>query len=136
MKMSGTIVLNDVLRQGRSTTLSSSGSNQNRRLIMTSLQDAVQEYLKAPPASTLPQPSFASSSSIQLEEGLHQMLDAVTGMSDQALLDQGSQGSRKNVWKTTLARTITPKKRWEKEEDEAGNILFYYPEFFDLPYNH
>ena len=108
---------------------------------MTSLQDVVQEYLKAPLASTLPQPAFqmagplASSLSIWLEEGLRQMLDIITGMLDQASSDQGSQGSRKNAWKTTLAKTITPKKRWEKEEDEAGNILFYYPEFFDLPYD-
>ena len=61
------------------------------------------------------------------------MSGIITGMSDQALLDQGSQGSKKNMWKTTLAKTVTPEKRWEKEEDKAGNILFYYPEFFDLP---
>ena len=98
MKMSGTIVLNDVLRWGRSTTPSSNGSNrsQNQRLIMTSLQDVVQEYLKAPPANTLPQPAFptagalASSLSVQLEEGMHQMSDVITEMSDKALSDQGS----------------------------------------------
>ena len=61
------------------------------------------------------------------------MSDVITGMSDQVLLDQGSQGSKKNVWKTTPAKIVTPKKRWEKEEDEAGNVLFYYPEFSDLP---
>ena len=32
---------------------------------MTGLQDAVQEYLKAPPVNTLPQPPFASSLSCQ-----------------------------------------------------------------------
>ena len=58
-----------------------------------------------------------------------------TGMSDQVLSDQGSQGSKKSTWKTTLARTVAPKKRWEKEEDEAGNVLFYYPEFFGLSYD-
>ena len=51
------------------------------------------------------------------------MLDVIMVMLDQALSDQGSQGSRKNVWKTTPAKTITPKKRWEKEEDEASNVL-------------
>ena len=62
------------------------------------------------------------------------MLDVITGMSDQALLDQGSQGSKKNAWKSLKPGGIaTPKQRWEKEEDEAGNILFYYPEFFGLP---
>ena len=75
-RMSGTIMLNDVPRQGRSTTLSTDGLSWNRRSIMTSLQDAVQEYLKAPPVSTLPQPAFqtggplALSSSIWLEEGM------------------------------------------------------------------
>ena len=102
---------------------------------MTGLQDAVQEYLKAPLASTLPQPLFATSLSVHLEEGMRQMSDVIMGMSNQALLDQGSQGSRKNIWKTTLAKTITSKKRWEKEEDNAGNILFNYPEFFNLPYD-
>ena len=63
----------------RSMTPSSSGSSRNWRLIMTGLQDAVQEYLKAPPASTLPQSSFASTSSIQLEEGLHRMSDIIAG---------------------------------------------------------
>ena len=99
---------------------------------MTGLQDAVQEYLKAPLASILPQPLFALSSSVCLEEGMCQMLEVVTEMLNQALLDQGSQGSKKITWKKALARTVTPKKRWEKEEDEAGNVLFYYPEFFDL----
>ena len=36
------------------------------------------------------------------------------------------------MWKSTPVKTVTPKKRWEKEEDEAGNVLFYYPEFFNL----
>ena len=68
---------------------------------MTGLQDAVQEYLKAPPANTLPPPSFALSLSVCLEEGMHQMSGIITGMSDQALSDQGSQGSKdswKNAW--------------------------------------
>ena len=106
---------------------------------MTGIQDAVQEYLKAPLASTLPQLAFlmaglsASNSSTQLEEGLHQMSNVITGMSDQG--SQGSRGSRRNTWKKVLEKTVIPKKRWEKEEDEAGNILFYYPEFFNLPYD-
>ena len=84
---------------------------------MTGLQDVVREYLKAPPASTLPQPAFpmvgpsTSSLSIWLEEGLHQMLDIITGMLDQALLDQGSQDSKKNAWKSLKpGGTATP--RW------------------------
>ena len=110
--MSGTIILNDVPRQGRSMTLSSSGSSQNQRLIMTSLQDAVQEYLKTPLASTLPQPLFATSSSVQLEEGMCQMLGVIVGMSDQALLDQGSQESKKNAWRSLKpGGTATPKWR-------------------------
>ena len=139
-KMSGTIVLNDASRQGRSMTPSSSGlsRNLNQRSIMTGLQDAVQEYLKAPPANTLPQPLFASSSSVCLEEGMRQMSGIVTGMSDWALSDQGSQGSRdsrKNMWGKAPAKIATPKKRWEKEEDENSNVLFYYLEFFDLLYD-
>ena len=67
---------------------------------MTGLQDAVQEYLKAPPANTLPPPSFASSLSICLEEGMRQMLEVVMGMSETALSDQGSQENPvKNTWK-------------------------------------
>ena len=66
---------------------------------MTGLQEAVQEWKNAPPANTLPPPSFASSSSIRLEEGMCQMLEVVQGMSEMALSDQGSQGSNKSVWK-------------------------------------
>ena len=105
---------------------------------MTSLQDAVQEYLKTPPVNMLPPPSFASSSSVRLEEGMRQMSENIKEMSDKVLSDQGSQGSKdskKNAWGKAPAKTVTPKKRWEKEEDENGNILFYYPEFFDLPYD-
>ena len=99
------------------------------------MTDVVQEYLKAPLVSMLPQPSFASSSSVHLEEGTCQMSEVVTEMSNQALLDQGFQGSRKNAWKRDPVKTVIPKKRWEKEEDKSGNILFNYPEFFDLPYD-
>ena len=95
---------------------------------MTSPQDVVQEYLKAPLANTLPQLSFASTSSIHPEEGLRQTLET-------ASLDQDSQGSRKNAWRNLKPGGITTPKRWEREEDENGNILFYYPEFFDLPYD-
>ena len=136
MTMSGNIDPGRQWRQGRSTTPSLNGSvTSSRRTIQKGLQGVIREYLQAPPVSTLPQLEFlmgplASSSSIQLETGLCQMLDIVTAMSDQALLDQESQGSRKNIWKTNPVKTITPK-RWE-EEDAAGNVLFYYPEFFGL----
>ena len=90
---------------------------------MTGLQDAVQEYLKAPLANILPQPAFptagpsTSTSFVRLRKDSHLT-------SERDLSDQGSQGSRKNIWKVAPAETITPKKRWEKEEDEAGNVLF------------
>ena len=107
-KMSGTTTPRDAPRQERSTTPSSSGSTQSQswRSIMTGLQDAVQEYLKAPPASTLPHPAFPTaglsmlSSSTQLEEGMHQMSEVIMGMSEMALSDQGSQeGPVRNAWK-------------------------------------
>ena len=91
----------------------------------------------APLASTLPCPEFPTagpSSSTQLETGLCQMSQVITAMLETALLDQGSQGeSKKNTWKTVnQGGTATPR-RWEKEEDEVGNILFFYLEFFSLP---
>ena len=101
--------MSDAPRQGRSTTPSSNGStqSQNQRSIMTGLQDAVQEYLKAPPVNTLPHPEFPMAGpsqlnlSAQLEEGMCQMSDVIAGMSDQALSDQGSQESpAKNAWKS------------------------------------
>ena len=58
---------------------------------MTGLQDAVQVWKNAPPASTLPQPSFASTSSARLEEGMRQMSEVVADLSKTALLDQGQQ---------------------------------------------
>ena len=67
---------------------------------MTGLQDAVQEYLKAPLANTLPPPSFTLSLSVRLEEGMRQMSEVVTGMSETALSDQGSQENPvRNTWK-------------------------------------
>ena len=78
---------------------------------MTGLQDAVQEYLKAPPANTLPQPLFTSTLSIHLEEGLRQTLKT-------ALSDQDSQGSRKNAWRNLKLGGIATPKQWEREEDE------------------
>ena len=70
---------------------------------MTGLQGAVQEYLKAPPANTLPQPLFTSSSSVRLEEGMRQMSGVVAEMSEKALLVQESQESQegpvRNTWK-------------------------------------
>ena len=80
-KISGITPPRDASRQERSTTPSSSGLNRSlnrvQRSMMTGLQDAVQEWKNAPPASTLPQPSFASSSSVCLEEGMRQMSEVV-----------------------------------------------------------
>ena len=91
-KISGTITPRDALRQGRSTTPSSSGSNRSldraQRSVMTGLQDTVQEWKNAPPVSMLPQPSFASSSSIRLEEGMRQMSDNSSGPTN-LLMDGG-----------------------------------------------
>ena len=64
---------------------------------------------------------------------MHRLLDVITGMSEQALSDQGSQGSKKNTWKSLKAGGTDTSKRWGKEEDEVGNVLFYYPQFFGLP---
>ena len=98
---------------------------------MTGLQDAVQEYLKAPPANTLPQPAFqmagpsTSNSSVQLE-GMHQMSGIIKEMSDKALLDQDSQESKKNAWKSLKpGGTITPK--WQ-EYVFNGETRFSYVE--------
>ena len=102
-KMSGTIVPNDVLRQEKSMTPSSSGSSWNRRPIMTGLQNTVQEYLKAPLVDMLPLPLFTSTSSVRLEEGSRQI-------SAKDLSDQDSQESRKNAWKNLrLGGIATPK---------------------------
>ena len=129
--MSRNIDVNKQRKQGRNSTPSSNGSvTSSWKKIQHGLQGVIRGYLQAPLASTLPQLEFPMagpstfSSSSQLKEGLRQTSDIITGMSDQALLDQGSQGSRKNVWKTTLAKTVTPKKKWEKEEDKAGNVCF------------
>ena len=87
---------------------------------MTGLQEAVQEYLKAPPVSTLPCPEFPmagpsqSSSSAQLKMGLHQMSKVIMGMSEMALLDQGSQeGPVRNAWKALKkGETATSNHPW------------------------
>ena len=68
-------------------------------------------------------------SSVQLEEGLCQMLDVVIGMSDQALLDQGSQGSKKSsqtVWKIADQEEITTTSRWT-EYKFNGKIFYSWP---------
>ena len=133
MKMSGTTTPKDVPRQGRSMTLSSSGSTQsrNRRLIMTGLQDVVQEYLKAPPANTLPPPLFASSSSIRLEEGMHQMSEVISEMSETALSVQGSQENPvRNTWKgLKKGETATSNHPWT-EYWFNGEVYFGHP---DIP---
>ena len=102
---------------------------------MTGLQEAVQEYLKAPPVSTLPRPEFPTAGPLQLslsarlEMGLHQMSKVVTAMSDQALSDQGSQESPvKNAWKTLKkGETTTSNYPWT-EYWFNGEVCFGHPD--------
>ena len=98
---------------------------------MTGLQTAVQEYLKAPPANTLPPLSFASSSSVHLEEGMHQMSEVVMGMSETALSDQGSQEDVvKNTWRgLKKGETATSNHPWT-EYWFNGEVYFGNP---DIP---
>ena len=83
-------------------TLSLSGSQgrtPGQKAIRKGLCGVVKEYLQAPLVSTLPRPEFPmagplqSSSSVQLQEGMCQMSEVIAGMSETALLDQGSQGN-------------------------------------------
>ena len=133
LRTSGTTTPRDAPRQGRSSTLSSSGSTRspNRQSIMTGLQNAVQEYLKAPPANTLPLPLFALSSSVHLEEGMRQMSEVVTGMLEAGLLDQGSQeGVARNTWKgLKKGKTATSNFPWT-EYWFNGEVRFGHP---DIP---
>ena len=102
---------------------------------MTGLQDAVQEYLKAPPANTLPRLEFLTagpsqpSSSVQLQEGMHQMSEVITGMSETALLDQGSQGSVvRNTWRgLKQGETTTTNYPWT-EYWFNGEVCFGHPD--------
>ena len=96
---------------------------------MTGLQDAVQEWKNAPPASTLPQPSFASSLSVCLEEGMCQMSEVVTAMSETGLLDQGSQENPvKNTWKgLKRGETATTNYPWT-EYWFNGKVRFGHPD--------
>ena len=96
---------------------------------MTGLQDTVQEWKNAPPASTLPQPLFASSLFIHLEEGMRQMLEVVTAMSETGLSDQGSQGvAVKNTWKGLKAgETATSNYPWT-EYWINGEVFFGHPD--------
>ena len=96
---------------------------------MTGLQDAVQEWKNAPPASTLPQPSFASSSSVRLEEGMRQMSEVVAKMSETGLSDQGSQevGVR-STWRGLRAgETATSNHPWT-EYWFNGEVRFGHPD--------
>ena len=102
---------------------------------MTGLQDAVQEYLKAPPASTLPCPEFPTaglstlSSSVCLEEGMRQMSKVVTAMSETSFADQGSQENPvRNMWKD-LKRggTATTNYPWT-EYWFNGEVCFGHPD--------
>ena len=132
-KISDTIPQRDASRQGRSTTPSSSGSNRNlnraQRSMMTGLQDAVQEWKNASPASTLPQPSFASSSSVRLEEGMRQMSEIAAKMSETGLSDQGSQGVEvRNTWRGLKAgETATTNYPWT-EYWINGEVYFGHPD--------
>ena len=131
-KISGITPPRDASRQGRSTTPSSSGLNRslNRawRSVITGLQDAVQEWKNAPPASMLPQPSFTSSSSIRLEEGIRQMSEVVAKMSETGLSDQGSQeGVVRNTWRGLKSgETATTNSPWT-EYWFNGEVRFGHP---------
>ena len=96
---------------------------------MTGLQDVVQEWKNAPPASMLPQPSFALSSSVRLEEGMRQMLEVVVAMLEMALLDQGSQeGPVRNTWRgLKQGETATTNHPWT-EYWFHGEVCFGHPD--------
>ena len=133
MKTSGITTPRDALKQGRSMTPSSSGSNRSlnraQRSMMTGLQEAVQEYKDAPPANTLPQPLFTSSSSVCLEEGMRQMLEVVMAMSETSFADQGSQEDLvRNKWKDLKrGRTATTNYPWT-EYWFNGEVCFGHPD--------
>ena len=99
------------------------------------LQDTVQEYLKAPLVSTLPCPEFPmagpsqSSSFTRLEEGMHQMSEVITGMSEAVLSDQGSQeGPVRNAWKDLKqGGTATTNQPWT-EYWLNGEVCFGHPD--------
>ena len=96
--------------------------------MMTGLQDTVQEWKNAPPANMLPQPSFASSSSIRLEEGMRQMSAVVTAMSETALSDQGSQEVVRNTWRgLKQGETATTNHPWT-EYWFNGEVCFGHPD--------
>ena len=102
---------------------------------MTGLQDAVQEYLKAPPVNTLPHPEFPMvgpsqlSSSTRLEMGLCQMSEVVMVMPETALWDQGSRESPvKNVWKSLKkGETATSNYPWTEYWFD-GEVCFGHPD--------
>ena len=96
---------------------------------MTSLQDVIQEWKNAPPASTLPQLSFALSLSVHLEEGMRQMSEVVTAMLEMSFVDQGSQeGPVKNTWKDLKqGGTATTNYPWT-EYWFNGEVCFGHPD--------
>ena len=134
--MSGSVNPGRQQRQGKSITPSSNGSvTSSRRVIQKGLQGAIREYLQAPLVSALPCLEFLtggplpSSSSVQLETGLNQMSDVVTAMSDQALLDQGSLGCKRNnqtVWKIVDQEEIATSSQWT-EYEYNGDIFYLWP---------
>ena len=97
--------------------------------MMTGLQDTVQEWKNAPPASTLPQPSFASSSSVRLEEGMRQMSEVVAKMSETGLSDQEPQGGVvRNTWEgLKRGETATTNYPWT-EYWFNGEVYFGHPD--------
>ena len=96
---------------------------------MTGLQDTVQEWKNAPPASTLPHPLFTSSLSVRLEEGMRQMLEVVAKMSETGLSDQGSQeGVVRNTWRGLKSgETTTTNFPWT-EYWINGEVYFGHPD--------
>ena len=100
---------------------------------MTGLQDTIQEWKNAPPASTLPQPSFASSSSVHLEEGMRQMSEVVAAMSETGLSDQGSQVEVvRNTWRgLKQGETATTNHPWT-EYWFNGEVRFGHPDVSTL----
>ena len=99
---------------------------------MTGLQDVVQEWKNAPPASTLPRPLFASSSSVHLEEGMRQMSEVVAEMSETSFADQGSQEVVRNTWKgLKQGKTATTNFPWT-EYWFNGEVFFGHPDVLTL----
>ena len=101
--------------------------------MMTGLQDTIQEWKNAPPANTLPQPSFTSSSSVRLEEGMCQMSEVVMAMLETSFADQGSQETVvRNTWEgLKQGETATTNFPWT-EYWFNGEVCFGHPDVLTL----